>query len=93
MFMYKNRFIKLTRNWWGGSAIVGGTLWAIKSVAILISGIQPDYIFELAIIPLALGSLGLAQHLVVGEPGIVVRHCDVKRKTIERHASLNSATP
>ena len=50
----------LYRGWWGIAAIVGGLLWAAKSFAILVTGSQPDYLFELAPSLLALASLGLA---------------------------------
>lgn len=49
----------LVRGWWGIAAAIGGLLWATKSVAILATGLQPDYIFELAPSLLALASLGL----------------------------------
>ena len=50
----------LYKGWWGIAAIVGGLLWAAKSFAILATGLQPDYLFELAPSLLALASLGLA---------------------------------
>lgn len=45
---------------WGVGAVVGGGLWATKSIVILITGSQPDYLFELAPIALAAAVLGLA---------------------------------
>lgn len=45
---------------WGIGAVLGGILWASKSLAILITGDQPEYIFELAPIALAVAALGLA---------------------------------
>lgn len=50
----------LTKGWWGIAAIVGGGLWAVKSLAILTTGNQPDYLFELAPTALATVVLGLA---------------------------------
>lgn len=49
----------LVWGWWGVASVVGGGLWAAKSVAILTSGSQPDYLFELAPIALAAATLGL----------------------------------
>ncbi len=44
----------------GIGAVVGGGLWATKSIIILVTGSQPDYLFELAPIGLAAAALGLA---------------------------------
>jgi len=50
----------LSKGWWGIAAVAGGLLWASKSLTILVTGLQPDYLFELAPSFLALASLGLA---------------------------------
>ncbi|NJN82094.1 MAG: hypothetical protein HC802_07285 [Caldilineaceae bacterium] len=56
----RNEIIEvLVRSWWGIAAIVGGGCWAVKSLAILTTGDQPDYLFELAPIALATATLGL----------------------------------
>ena len=46
-------------NWWAIASIVGGGLWAAKSLAILTTGNQPNYLFELGPTALAAATLGL----------------------------------
>lgn len=57
--MYMKISELLAKGWWGITAVVGGGLWAAKSLAILTTGHQPDYLFELAPIALAAAVLGL----------------------------------
>jgi hypothetical protein len=45
--------------WAGLAAALGGVLWAAKGTAILLTGDQPEYIFELAPLFFALGLLAL----------------------------------
>lgn len=45
--------------WAGLAAGVGGGLWVAKATAILVTGEQPEYIFEVAPLFLALGLVGL----------------------------------
>jgi hypothetical protein len=53
---------------WGGfAAIAGGAMWAVKAVAILVSGDQPPYFFEAAPLPFAIALLVLRARL--GEAG------------------------
>ncbi len=56
------RSVALTR-WAGFAAALGGALWAVKGGAILVTGDQPEYIFEVAPLFLALGLVGLHARL------------------------------
>lgn len=53
--------------WAGAAALVGAAMWAFKSVAILATGNQPDYWFELALAFFGISTLllvyGLKPHL------------------------------
>ncbi len=51
----------------GGAAAIGGGLWVAKATAILATGDQPEYIFEIAPPFLALGLVGL--HALLGGRG------------------------
>jgi hypothetical protein len=52
------RCVALVR-WAGLATALGGVLWAAKGTAILLTGDQPEYIFELAPVFFALGLLAL----------------------------------
>ncbi len=52
--------------WAGLATAVGGMLWAAKGTAILLTGDQPDYIFELAPLFFAVGLLALHGRLEGG---------------------------
>ena len=56
----------------GVAAIVGGLLWIIKGGAILLSGDQPRYVFEVAPLCFASGLLGLHAGLA-GRGGLPAR--------------------
>ncbi len=45
--------------WAGFAAAVGGALWVVKGTAIILTGDQPEYIFELAPAFFAVGLVGL----------------------------------
>jgi len=49
--------------WAGFAAAVGGVLWAVKGTAIVLTGDQPEYIFEVAPLFFALGLVGLHARL------------------------------
>lgn len=49
--------------WAGFAAGVGGGLWVVKATAIVLTGDQPEYIFEVAPLFLALGLVGLHARL------------------------------
>jgi hypothetical protein len=49
--------------WAGVASAVGGACWIIKGVAILISGNQPPFLFEIAPVFLIVGLLGLRSRL------------------------------
>jgi hypothetical protein len=57
----------------GFAAGLGGGLWAVKGTAILLTGEQPDYIFEAAPLFFAFGLVGLHAGLQErgGRPGLV----------------------
>ena len=50
----------LIKGWWSILAVVGGGLWTTKSLAIMMTSNQPDYLFELAPSALAAAAFGLA---------------------------------
>jgi hypothetical protein len=52
--------------WAGLAAALGGMLWAAKGSAVLLTGDQPDYIFELAPLFFSLGLLALYARLEGG---------------------------
>ncbi len=45
------------------ASVLGGALWAVKSVAILATGAQPPVIFEAAVVCFALATAALARRL------------------------------
>lgn len=51
------------RAWGGVAAIAGGALWIAKAGAILLTGVQPALLFEVAPLPLALALVALAASL------------------------------
>lgn len=46
---------------YGGAAAIGGVLWAVKSLAILATGEQPDYIFMSAPFFFGIASIGISE--------------------------------
>lgn len=50
--------------WCGWAAVAGGAMWAVKGVAILVTGDQPPLLFEAPLALLPLGLLGLHARLV-----------------------------
>lgn len=56
----------------GIAAMLGGVAWLIKAGAILVTGEQPDYFFEVAPIFFYVGLIGLYLHLA-GRGGVVAR--------------------
>ncbi|MGI9019836.1 MAG: hypothetical protein ACR2G3_03910 [Solirubrobacterales bacterium] len=61
--MYANVRGMTPMRWAGFAAAVGGGLWAAKGTVILLTGDQPEYIFEVAPLFLALGLVGLHARL------------------------------
>ena len=61
--------------WVGGlAAMIGGSMWIIKGVSILLTGDQPPVVFEAAMPLFAVGVLGLGARLggSLGVAGIIV---------------------
>lgn len=61
----------------GWAAIIGGLMWVVKGMSILITGVQPPVLFEAALPFFGVGLLGLAARLgeergALGKAGVVV---------------------
>lgn len=61
------------------AAVIGGLMWVVKGMSILLAGDQPPYIFEAAMPLLAVGVVGLGARLgerrgPLGTAGVVVAY-------------------
>ena len=65
--------IPAVQRWAGWGAVIGGAFWLVKGGAILVSGIQPPYLFEAAPFFLGIGLYGLYLRLGAGERGRLAR--------------------
>ncbi|MCA1703647.1 MAG: hypothetical protein LC808_10475 [Actinobacteria bacterium] len=49
--------------WCGAAAVIGGAMWAVKGLAILLTGNQPPLLFEVPLFLFPIGLLGLHRRL------------------------------
>jgi hypothetical protein len=81
--------------WLGGSAaFIGGAMWAVKAMSILLTGVQPPLVFEVALPLFALGLLGPVARLggrrgPLGTAGLVVACVAVLSGVIAFATGLN----
>ena len=61
------------QRWAGWGAVIGGLCWLVKGGAILLTGIQPPYLFEAAPFFLGIGLWGLYLRLSPGQRGRAAR--------------------
>lgn len=53
----------MVARWCGWAAVMGGLMWAIKAIAILVTGYQPPLLFALPVALFPVGLLGLHRRL------------------------------
>lgn len=61
------------QQWAGWGAIIGGSFWLVKGGVVLLSGLQPPYLFEAAPFFLGIGLWGLYLRLDISERGWLAR--------------------
>lgn len=65
--------IPAVQRWAGWGAVIGGSFWLVKGGTILVTGIQPPYLFEAAPFFLGIGLWGLYVRLRPGQRGRAAR--------------------